>query len=438
MGVGFALAGSYRPTSPGQSAESWLAQVGAWLEGHEAEPLLLARPGSDDDGRPALFVHAHPCADEVSFVVPEPGRVVVSAQTSTCGPGYHIFLCRLLHQLGRAARVTWDGPDPEAAHTDETGYFHTGDVAAVRHEMRRWLAALARILTEHGAVGEGAMRMVAMPFGYGYPDETDIITPLGPRSVAWFRAVSAGAERGPEFFPWWDEEVGASFFLGRALARLWQDVRWRQAVNDDEGELLMDVHLDLERAFHHDPDAPIPWRAWQELLGHLIAYYGYAEYLNGEDLEEVIAERAAAMPADVRPVGYRRGRVQVQLTGGWSIVIPGAMAEEWQPNRQVWNAWLGGRSVLFSSTTVRDDHGLPARAEEILASLALPAGDLYDLREDDIVGRAVFTQAEEEGVALWHLKAYSVVAGGFAQCDFYLRARDDLGWAIDVWKGIRH
>lgn len=438
MGVGFALAGTYRPATPGQSSEDWLAHVGAWLEGHETEPLLLARSGVDDAGCPALFVHVHPCADEVSFVVPEPGRVVVAAQTSTAGPGYHVFLCRLLHQLGHSGHIDWDTPAPDAAPGDETGYFHTGDDEAVRREMLRWLAALARILIEHDSASDAAMRMVAMPFGYGYPDEPDVITPIGPRPLEWFHAVAAGEGRGAEFFPWWDEEVGASFFLGRALARLWQDVRWRPAISDDEGELLMDIHLDLERAFHHDPDAAVPWHAWQELLGYLIAYYGYAEYQYGEDLEEVIAERAAALSAEARLVGYRRGRIVVQLTGGWSVVIPGELAEEWEPNRQVWSAWLGGRTLLFSSTTVRDDQGQPVAAADILASLELPAGDLYDMREGAVVGRAVFAPMEEDGIALWHLKAYSVVEGGFAQCDFYLRERDDLGWAIDIWKGVRH
>ena len=54
-------------------------------------------------------------------------------------------------------------------------------------------------------------------------------------------------------------------------------------ITEDEGELLMDVHLDLERAYHLDPNAPIPWREWRELLGYLDEYFGYAEFQHEEE-----------------------------------------------------------------------------------------------------------------------------------------------------------
>ena len=59
----------------------------AWFERHEEEPLIRCRHAHCDEGEPALFVEIHPGAEEVEFCVPAPGRLVVSAKTSTAGPG---------------------------------------------------------------------------------------------------------------------------------------------------------------------------------------------------------------------------------------------------------------------------------------------------------------------------------------------------------------
>jgi hypothetical protein len=436
MGVGFCLTARYRSSEYGQSGEDWLDQLAAWLEGHEEEPLMFCRQGSGDDDQPTLFVHVHPSAEEVEFTVPEPGLLAVSAKTSTVGPGYHAFLCDLLDRFSRHFHVEWDEPDEEAGTGDETGYFFSRDLASLKTEMLRWLSAIALVVTEKDFAEESQIRMVSMPLGYSYPDEDAIVTPLGPRVCDWFAFVARDANRGREFFAWWEPGPGCGFFLGRALCRMWQDVRWRTPVSEDEGELLMDVHLDLERAYRLEHEAALPWREWAEIVEYLGEYFGYVEFQDGDDLEETIRTRGRRILGGPR-IGYRRGTVQVSLTGGWSIRVPGDFAEEWETSGQAWSAWHAGRTVRFTSWSVRDE-GEQQSAAEILAELELPDGDVFEHQQGNVVGRAVFFLHEEKGESLWNLKAYSAVVGGFALCNIFVRGEDDLGWALDVWKTLEH
>src|SRR6516164_8296217 len=182
MGVGFHLTANYPISEAGQSAEDWLLQVAAWLEADEAEPLVLCRAVRCEKGEAALFVQVHPCAEEIELCVPEPGRLIASAKTSTVGPGYHIYLCDRLRELGRHFGVTWDEPNDAEGTGDETGYFFVSDANAVRQEMLRWLGALAHVVTDEQFAEESHVRMVSMPLGYTYPEHHGVLTPLGPRS----------------------------------------------------------------------------------------------------------------------------------------------------------------------------------------------------------------------------------------------------------------
>jgi hypothetical protein len=279
-----------------------------------------------------------------------------------------------------------------------------------------------------------------MPPDYHYPEQTGILTPLGPRPVVWFEALIESPERGIDFFAWWPEGVGAAFFLGRAICRLWQDIRWRSPITEDEGELLLEVHLDLERAHHLDPHAAMPWREWRDLLEYLNDYFGYAEFQHEDDLEAEIHRQADAIDPQLPLIGYRRGPVQVTLTGGWSIIIPGDFAEEWEESGETWSAWYGGRTIWFTSWSVQGDNPEEIiEPDEILASRSLPPdGDMFEHArdEDALLGRAVFLPYEEEGESMWTLLTYTAIRGNLAECKIYLQNSDDLEWALTVWKSL--
>ena len=439
MGVGLYLTGTYPSDDVGQSPEDWLEQAAAWFESREEEPLMLCRNGANSNEQPTLFVQLHPCAEEIELSVPAPGVCALLAKTSTAGPGYHIFLCDLLHLFSLHAQIDWDQPDEEEGLGDETGYFFNRDAALVRQEMLRWLSALSSVVVENCANSELGIRMVSMPLDYSYPTLTGILTPIGPRAPAWFEQMVEAPERGIDFFPWWPEGVGAEFFLGRALTRLWQDVRWRAPITEDEGELLMDIHLDLERAFHLDPHAAIPWREWREMLDYLNDYFGYAEFQHEEGLEDEIKTRAEQIDESVPLVGYRRHPVQVMLTGGWSLVVPGEFAEEWEENGETWSAWLGDRTIHFTSWSVCGEDDETLTPEQILDSRPWPDdAEIIEHEETPLLGRAVFLPYEEDGQTRWNLKGYSAIEGSFALCNICMQSADDRDWALAIWKTLRN
>jgi hypothetical protein len=276
--------------------------------------------------------------------------------------------------------------------------------------------------------------MVSMPMGHHYGHHGPIVTPLGPRDRAWLEAVAADPRRGLDLFPWPAAGIGAPFYLGRALCHMWRSIRWRTPLTEEEGELMMSTHLNLCRAFGLDPRLPYPWREWRELLDHIAAHFGYLE-MQDEDLEPEIRRRAAA--ADGQPIGYRRAPVRVDLTGGWSIEIPGAMAEAWEEDGR-WSAWDGKRTVWFSSLSFTDKDGRKPPAEEILESSSSPEGERLNWRGERVLGYAVLGPHEEEGERMWHFAARGAVAGGLGLCNFFFHDRADSDWAVKTWQTLDH
>ncbi len=442
MGVGLMLSGTYG-NADNLPPEECLEQIASWLEGHEEEPLMLCHIGIDQDDLPALFLQIHPCAEDIEIAIPAPGEMLVAAKTSTAGPGYHIHVCDLLNRLGEQFGIEWapneDEDEDENEIGDDTGYLLHGNAEKVRDEMLSWLGTLSRVIVDSINNDEAQIHMVSMPLNYGYPGNDAILTPLGPRTAEWFRAVIDDPEKGVAFFPWWDEGVGASFFLGRALTRMWQEVRWRTPITEDEGELLMDVHLDLERAHHLDPQADFPWREWREILEYLNDYFGYAEFQREPELESEIQRQAERMPADQALIGYRRGAVEAMLTGGWRLTIPGEMAETWESNGETWSAWHGGRTIWFTSWSFCGETEERVKAHAILQTREWPeGGEHFDYADGPLVGRASLVPYEEDGQALWNLHGYVAVDGKLAQCNIYVQSECDIAWAMDVWKSLKN
>ena len=288
--------------------------------------------------------------------------------------------------------IDWDAPEDESGTGDETGYFHTGDHRALEEEFLRWLRGVAKLVTE-GLEEDYQWMMISMAIGHHYHHHGPLVTPMGPRDVPWLEAVAEDPGRGIDLFPWWPAGIGAPFYLGRALARMWRDVRWRAPLTDDEGRLLMDVHLDLARAYRLDASLDYPWREWRELMDSIEAHFGYVE-MAGDDLEAEVRRRAAAIGPRrrrCRSIGYRRRPVRVDLTDGWSIEIPGEMAEEWD-DEGLWTARDDGRAVFFKSYSLsKDDDSKPAAAGDPRRPDPPRRPIASSTANEDVIGRAVLT-----------------------------------------------
>lgn len=273
MSVGFLLTA----TGSGDLREP----IETWLTEYCAEdPECSLEPTADQ-----LLLSVHPAADPVEFSFVERGSVTVTATTSTAGPGYHLFVCDVLAQLGEQLGLTWDAANDDTS-LDDTGYFHSGDRTAPARHMEAWLATLK-------------------------PEDLRAGPPLGPRETA-----------APEQFPWLHEERDARYYLNRALSIMWQSVRWREPLTDEERTTDETALYYLQTAYDLDPSLDYPAAEWHELAGYVGA-------------EPPAIPAPADEPAE--PIGYLRRWTLVHIKNGWTIKIPGSFAFQWEGD--TWTAF---------------------------------------------------------------------------------------------------
>jgi hypothetical protein len=413
-------------------ARPMLQRLEGWLE-EAGEPLAGARMGRNADGRPTLFLNLHPSAEEVEITLPGPGRLAVLAKTSTTGPGYHMFLCDLLHRLGREIGIRWQEPNPDDGG-DETGYFYTRSAEAVEEEMLVWLRTVATVVLETLDQDHHTIKL-SMPTNRSYPEHGPVVTPMGPRDRDWLQAVVEDPVQGIDLFPWWEPGLQAGFYRGRALTEMWQTVRWQTPSDFDEYSHLMSVHLDLCQAYDINPTLDYPWREWAELM-HLIEGFnnGVVDTLN-EDVRPVVQQRALQVTGPL--IGYCRGLIGVDLRGGWSLLIPGSMIENWTRDG-LWHAQGPNRAVWFCWWELQKDNGARPTARELIDSRKLPAGERLELQEGSLVGRAVFQPFEEEGKWIWNLMCFTAVDGNLAMLNIFIDDQNQRDWAMGVWRSLKH
>jgi hypothetical protein len=414
MGVKLLLPGWYGgglavPEAP----RPWLRRVERWVHEAAEDALESSRTVEGPQG-PILFLRLHPAAEEVAVVAAGQGRVVVLANTSMVGPGYHHYLCDLLHALGDALQVDWADPAlTNAGVGDPTGYFHTGDTRGIAPRMLAWLSEMAgRVLDFRKQGHSGATLSLRSGHGFEYPGA--LLTPLGPRDEAWLRAVREDPLKGRDIFPWWELGSGASMRLGRALSRIWTDMVWRPPLLEEERHLFRDVARLLELAWREAPELAYPWREWQEVLGYLGV---------GGTLAEEVSRRASAAPPGPL-IGYRRGTVQVTLPEGWEIRIPGSLAEQ----RLADGSWVARdhrRSVRF--TPLEDRRGRAPGPEAELP---------YELQHHGgrVSGRA--TLHVEPGEC--RLTALCEAGAHRALCVVSFDDPDEQDWALGTWRSLDH
>jgi hypothetical protein len=377
-------------------------------------------------------VRLHPAAEELELIIPGRGTLIASAKTSTVGPGYHIFLCDLLRQLGDDLRIEWDPPAKDGDTGDDTGYFHNGDPETVTKEILAWLKGNSKWVLEQRE-GENHGIMLSMALGHQYLHDQPALTPVGPREWEWFEAVSADPRKGVDFFPWWSSGIGADFYFGRALVRMWTEVRWRTPLSEEEASLLEGVHCDLEHAFWLDSTRSYPWREWHALVRYL-EEFGEDVECDDEAILRIIEERASEGSGPL--IGYRRRPVRVDLGGRWSVEIPGEFAEEWDEDGN-WSAWDSTRTVWFTSWSVKD-HGQEKIAEEILKEPTLDGDETLEHRTSETISKATLRPYEEDGKSLWNLKSCTAAKDSLAVCNIYLEDINDRDWALQVWRSIEH
>ena len=423
MDVGLLLAGRASAFPP-EDPYAFLSRAASFFA-ERCRGVLDASAIDEETGRPRLRLSLHPAAEDVAIVAAGEGRVVVAAKTASIGPGYHRYLCDLMRAFGESAGIEWAPWDDEHHVGDPTGYFDGGPAEAIEREMLVWLreaASQVRALAASGATGLG----LSMPKGYEFDAAGDLATPLGPRDAAWIAATAADPIMGADVFPWWDEGLGARVRLSRALCRVWTHVRWRPPILESERAVLRAVATDLESAWREDPALAYPWLEWQEVLGYL----GVGGTIADEVHRRVESARRA--PA----LGYRRGEVRVSLTGGWTIRVPGSLAEGLD-NDGTWHGWDYRRHVVFRSIGASGADAAMPQPEALLDGTARENDASLELSGGPVRGRATIA-ARADGGGGGELTSLCAVPGRVAIVTIGFTDSEDRDWAIETWRSIDH
>lgn len=385
-----------------------------------AAPHAQVQRGLSFEETPVLFIDLHPAGESIE-VYREKDDLVLSAKTSTVGPGYHAFVVGLLDRLGAELKLEWREGEWGG---DETSYYAARDREALEREMLAWARALAgSVLRDTTGLTNIA---ISMPMSPQFLFKAFAQTPVGPRSREWFEAVERDASRGADLFPWWEPGLGAGFHLGVALTRMWCDVRWAEPQTDEDDDVLFEVLESLDAAYALDDSREYPWAAWAELLA-------LADSEDGT-LRARVEARAASAPATT-PIGYRREDVRVTPFRGWSVQVPGSFSWE-HDEHGAFSAWRDGRTVWFSAFRLRGES-----AEKPLRELVRETkqqGESFDFEEDELVSHAVLSEKDDaEGEAAYILSAQAAVPGRLAALTVAFPDMADREWALATWKSIR-
>ena len=221
--------------------DALLSSTADWLRHRYREMRPKCRIGEVDSFL-TLFCQLHPAAEDLELSLVGAGQLVASANTTTVGPGYHVFVSTLLKELAQEIGASWQKPVTDSGEfEDETGYFFTNDEEHLKAEMSRWLAALANVVRDETIDRQSWPMALCLPIDTQFEAESPAITPLGPRDREWLARTRRNGDDGTDFFAWWESGFTAEYYLRRALTQMWANVRWRPSINDSERLALEDV-----------------------------------------------------------------------------------------------------------------------------------------------------------------------------------------------------
>jgi hypothetical protein len=261
----------------------------------------------------------------VALSVEPDGDVRLRADTSFVGPVLAAKAIELVEPLLPELDVAW---------------VEAFDLDNARRATCEWLAAQLR----EGERDLGIER--------DFHVDAPVLTALGPRDAAWRDAVLADPLHGRDAFAWWDDLPGRETYA-RALLAMWHDIPWREPLDDEELSLMKRVDKDLRATHRADIDLELPWAEWAQIHAFLSIDDGY--------MQEV---RKRALAAGKPPtIGYRRYDLDIELSGGWVIRVPGSFVGRWEDDGERYWATDGQRSLEFSSITAEDN----ADSDKLLA-----------------------------------------------------------------------
>lgn len=389
--------GTVRPDAPLPPGEDFVRALETWLL-RELGDLVVSRsrfPGPRSGW--TLVVQLHPIDRGVHLTTSPLGRMEAKALTQPLGPGFRVFLGRVLRRLGRAMGVQWDTA-PGVNPTD------AGDEARAR------LAEAAR-RTIDDLSSATAEPLLLLPPSPRFEHDELVATPLGPRGMVWLASAAVGSLRLEEAFAWPVPGLGPLVCRGRALTLMWTEVRWRPPQDGYERTVFATVDRLLGQACVGDPTLDLPWAEW-------------AEIQTLADIQtELTAEilRRCGTSTSWPPIGYRRRPVRIHLRHGWWVRLPGELAEQWKADGTL-IAWAPHRKITVRVHGPDDDVSIPPGNPDLLSREPHRQGVAWTSPPQGAGGLARFVAVMSDGCSTVHIDAQ--------------HAPDDRTWIEHTWRSL--
>jgi hypothetical protein len=419
MSVGFYLLGQQSTSQ--LEPNTLLQRIEDWIAEHAAELEPTTRQGFIDE-KPSVFALLHPAGEEVEICLTDPNYLTVSANTSTVGPAYHIYLSDLLHRWTKEFSIEWQqfGPDDGTTFGDEADYFFTGDKSRVYEHMGGWLKALTGGFFDGSVDAHAKDIALCMPMNTQFKADFLAVTQLGPRDQGWLRRMSEGRLHQAEFFAWFEVGLTAEYYRGRALVQMWSDIRWRKPVNDFEERKVKSTLRSLESAYRMNPELDMPWNEWNELI---------------ELMENPAPPFVRDRVTGPGQIGYRRGRARVSLPGHWSIETEGSFSEFESHEDGSLSSFDPPREIWFTAYSFSADD--PKVAFHRMRDDALGKNREFVHESDEYISVATISRKSEGTRGYYMLQSTNVGILCRSISTLIFESLRDREWAIRVWKSIK-
>jgi hypothetical protein len=297
-----------------------------WIGRKHGDLVESSHRGVARSGASALNVRLFPNAPALRLRATDDGTVSARSVVTSVGPGFSVFVARLLRQTAAALGITW-------VHPPSINPQRASELAQMN------LMVAARTIVDHLS-DDTRFPLLLLPDAHRYRHNGLVATPLGPRGMKWLAGAAVGALPLEAAFPWAHPGQRARAARGRALASMWTQVRWREPIDDAEQSLVMRIDSLLASAHEGEPLLDLPWAEWADIqdLAGITTEHSPTIYAR--------AGRSTSWP----PIGYRRKPVDVRLSSDWWIQVPGSLAETASGDR-----WIGVESGRRITVRVHTD-----------------------------------------------------------------------------------
>lgn len=292
-----------------------------------------------------VLIYLHPAEEPIEFSVNEENNIVCSAKTSSAGPGYHAYLIALLEKMEEILRIEWIWSDEDGDIGDETGYYENKNFKQLQNEILKWLHYFSKELLK---LQEEHVSEIRISLPTDFPtimkqEKFFAMSSLGYWEEKWFETIANSSLEnisnfGIDFFPWWNKEPDALFWLKTALVLLWTDCPWHEPISEGEVNLYYLIHDCLEEAYKLNKGLEFPWHEWMQILTYL------------KD-EKKIEKLKSIIPSDysLHHIGFHKEIMLQSLTGGWKIEVPGYFYNELERNGETSLYWYEDKTIQSSS-----------------------------------------------------------------------------------------